>query len=336
MSKSKIIIVFLLAIIVTNLGFSNLLPNKVFAAASPVRITEIMYDPSGDGTKEFVEIYNGSDKAINLAGWSMYGVDYVFPSTNLNAGEYISIVRNLTSFRQLHPSARVAGQYTGKLKGGGELIKVFNNSASLMSQVSYSYTSPWPSAPKDGGPSLSLVRPTANEETPGCWSSSAVNGGSPSKANSTSTSGSGCSDKAYPVSSSPPATTNNATPQPSNNSSPSTTNTTNRSSNGSNNTPASNNQTSTDSNTTNISNGEQANLTGDNMANSNGVNSAQDSQATSADTEKNKNFIYLVIFFLCIIGFAGYYLNKLRLRKHLEIVLNKKRVKKSGKVNGKK
>lgn len=336
MSKLKIKIAFLIAILFINLGFLNLIPSKVYAAASPVRITEIMYDPSGDGTKEFVEIYNGSDKAINLAGWSMYGVDFVFPSTNLNAGEYISIVRNLTSFRQMNATARVAGQYTGKLRGGGEIIKIYNNSASLMSQVSYSYTSPWPSAPKDGGPSLSLVRPTANEETPGCWSSSAVNGGSPSSANSTSTSGSGCSDKAYPVYSTPAATTNNSTTQSGNSSTPTSNNSTKKSSNSSNSNPTSSSQTPPDANSSTNPNSEQTNLTGNNIANSNGVNSAQDSQATNSDTKKNKNYIYLVILILLIIGFAGYYLNKLRLRKHLEIVLNKKNVKKSGKGNGKK
>ena len=30
------------------------------SAASQIRITEIMYDPSGNGDKEFVEFYNGS------------------------------------------------------------------------------------------------------------------------------------------------------------------------------------------------------------------------------------------------------------------------------------
>lgn len=174
-------------------------------AASQIRITEIMYDPSGNGDKEFVEFYNGSDTTVSLGGWSTFGVDFIFPSsTTLSPGTYTTIARNSSALRASHPSARIAGQYSGKLRGSGELIRLMNAGGQTVSQVSYSYGGVWPSAPRNGGPSLSIIRPTANESSFACWAPSASLGGSPGVANSVQGGfGSGCGDIAYPISSTP-------------------------------------------------------------------------------------------------------------------------------------
>ncbi len=73
----------------------------------------------------------------------------------------------------------------------------------MQTQVSYSYGGAWPSSPKDGGPSLSLVRTNANESQAGCWAASATSGGTPSSANNPSSAGSGCSTSAYQTISQP-------------------------------------------------------------------------------------------------------------------------------------
>ncbi|MCA9343259.1 lamin tail domain-containing protein [Candidatus Saccharibacteria bacterium] len=191
--------ILLLSIILLMIAASK----PVFAASSQIRITEIMYDPSGNGDREFLEIYNGSDTTVNLGGMALFGVDYTFPGgTTLGPGQYGVIVRNLSVFKSNNPGARVFGQYGGKLRGGGELISISKNGV-VQTQVSYSYGGAWPSSPKDGGPSLSLVRTNANETQAACWAASAISGGTPSSANNPSSAGSGCSTIAYPKISQP-------------------------------------------------------------------------------------------------------------------------------------
>lgn len=178
-------------------------------ATSAIRLTEIMYDPSGDGSKEFIEIHNGSDTIQNIGGSSMVGVDFVFPAgTSLASKEYAVIVRNFTVFRASHPSARIIGQqYGGKLKGSGELVQMIGSNGQVLSQVSYTFGGVWPVSPRDGGESLSLIRTNANETLAACWAASASVGGTPSYANSISGGGGGgCSNVAYPVTA-PPAST---------------------------------------------------------------------------------------------------------------------------------
>lgn len=211
--KSNLIKLCCLVLLLTLVsGWIN--PSNVFAA-SQVRITEIMYDPSGDGSKEFIEFYNGSDTSVTMSGWSTFGVDYVFPSgTSLAPSSYIVIARNKAALQASHPGARIIGQYAGKLKGSGELIRLSNSSGSTISQVSYSYGGAWPSAPRNGGPSLSLIRPQANETLAACWGSSTASGGSPGYTNS-STGGGSCSNVAYPVTPEPVASPSTAASTPS-------------------------------------------------------------------------------------------------------------------------
>lgn len=56
----------------------------LFVHASSVSVSEVIFDPAGTDTGlEWVEIYNGSDAAINLFGWQLYpdGIGYyTFPS----------------------------------------------------------------------------------------------------------------------------------------------------------------------------------------------------------------------------------------------------------------
>ena len=198
----------LFTFVVSLLLFTLGAPKLVFAASSQIRITEIMYDPSGNGDREFLEIYNGSDTTANLGGMTLFGVDYTFPGgTTLGSGQYGVIVRNLPVFKANNSSARIFGQYGGKLRGGGELISI-SKAGVVQTKVSYSYGGAWPSSPKDGGPSLSLVRANANESQAGCWSASVSSGGTPSRPNNPSSAGSGCSTVAYPLINQPPTSSN--------------------------------------------------------------------------------------------------------------------------------
>jgi hypothetical protein len=186
-------------IVVASLLLTICLPIKVTASTSSLRITELMYDPTGDGTREFLEIYNGSDVTVNLGGMYMFGVIFTFPAgSTLSPGQYGVIVRNQAKFSP--GGAKVFGQYGGKLDGSGETISLLKSGTTL-STVTYAYGGAWPSNTKDIGPSLSLIRPTANERQPGCWAPSASDGGTPGRSNTINTSwnGGACGSVGYPV-----------------------------------------------------------------------------------------------------------------------------------------
>lgn len=64
-------------------SFVSFLILPFFVHASSVVINEVMFNPAGDDSengagKEWIEIYNGSDAAVDLTGWQLYpdGVGY--------------------------------------------------------------------------------------------------------------------------------------------------------------------------------------------------------------------------------------------------------------------
>lgn len=309
--KTKKIRLFWLILVIA-LGFGSVSPPKALAS-SQVRITEIMYDPSGDGSKEFIEFYNGSDTSVSMGGWSTFGVDFVFSSgVTLAPGSYVVIARNKAALSASHPSANIAGQYSGKLKGSGELIRLNNSTGTSVSQVSYAFGGAWPSAPRNGGPSLSLIRPQANETSASCWGSSTVNGGSPGFSNSASGAVGSCSDVAYPFTPSP------APPPPS----PSTAN----GSNGGTNTNQPNKTTDQKKQTESEKKEEQAKIA-EEATKSEEIKSKQVQQEVVRKKEQQKQqkwtIVYISIGLMLLCGVASWLLVKYKRAKDIKIVLAK-------------
>ena len=102
--------------------WSGLAAATFIAATPPLAITEIMYHPLASGTNddgdfEFIELKNVSAQALNLVGIRFTnGIDFTFTTTNaitnLGAGQYVVLVKNLPAFRSRYPSVtNVAGQY---------------------------------------------------------------------------------------------------------------------------------------------------------------------------------------------------------------------------------
>lgn len=177
-----------MSLALTFLFMLGISPAHASTSSDQLRITEIMYDPVGSGDREFLEFYNGGDVTINLSGWSTTGVTFTFGNVSIAPGRYGVIVRNSAAFSQVHPSANLYGQYEGKLKGSGERVELKNSSGAVISSVHYGVGTNWPTSTKDGGPSLSLNRTTANETNASCWSPSSQNGGTPDAPNSVDTS----------------------------------------------------------------------------------------------------------------------------------------------------
>ena len=72
-----------------------------FASASAIVLSEIMYHPaSGNEDYEYIELFNHSDAAVDLTGWSLISaVDYTFAGgVSLGPGQYLVVAKSIPDF----------------------------------------------------------------------------------------------------------------------------------------------------------------------------------------------------------------------------------------------
>ena len=145
----------------------------------PVVISEIMYNPLGNGDAEYIELLNISKTPVTLydsikaKAWRISdGIDYEFPAATpltMAPGERViltkSLIRFNTSFGSIVPAGtKVFEWITGSLNNGGENLQLDQpgpvDSANIlqyvrMDRVNYDDGFPWPTSPDGNGPSLS-------------------------------------------------------------------------------------------------------------------------------------------------------------------------------------
>lgn len=131
--------------------------------AQSIIISEIQHSPQKEGA-EFIELYNTSDTAIDLANWRLVGgVDYIFEiPTLLDSKQALVIVQNqaiFQSYYDLDTTAIVLGNYKGRLDGSGETLKLLNVSGEPIDQVHYKNNYPWKTNTTTHEKSLQLINP---------------------------------------------------------------------------------------------------------------------------------------------------------------------------------
>ncbi len=166
----------------------------VGSPAVPLRITELMYNPSPGGSSgsnyEYLEIQNVGTQTLNIGGYYFDGVDFVFPpNTTLDAGARLVLANNgsPTAWQGRYPGVSVAGWYGGSLSNSGERIAIFDSTGRVVTSVTYGVTSPWPTSPAGTGPSLEVIDPFGDPNDPSNWRASAAAGGTPGLAPATVT-----------------------------------------------------------------------------------------------------------------------------------------------------
>ncbi len=128
-----------------------------------VVITEIHYQPPAPEAKrlEFVELYNPSALAVDLAGWRLErGVRFEFPAgAVIPAGGYVVVARNraaLAAESELETDS-LFGDFKGSLANEGEEILVVDHLGVYVDSVMYDNSRPWPSAAAGDGSSLHRI-----------------------------------------------------------------------------------------------------------------------------------------------------------------------------------
>ena len=153
---------------------------------SPLRITELMYNPPGGDAFEYLELQNTGGLPLDLSGCSFQGIRFRFPVPfpELGPGERIVLANDArpADFRSRYPNVTVAGWFGGALANDGERIALLDPAGATLTAVEYKDEYPWPKAADGQGASLESSDPLGNTHDPGNWHSSAP-GGSPALVN---------------------------------------------------------------------------------------------------------------------------------------------------------
>jgi len=181
-----------LAVLVTIPAVEIALRGSLGESHGRVVINEILYNAPNDVEKlEFVELYNASDKPVDLSGWAfLRGIRYEFPDGSvLGPDSYLVICRDLGVFRE-HYQFEAFGQFSRLLSDDGERIQLADQRGRRIDSVRYDDRHPWPVSPDGYSASLERISPFSSGERRDNWAPSLLSGdntvaaGSPGQKNS--------------------------------------------------------------------------------------------------------------------------------------------------------
>ncbi|MFT4546989.1 MAG: VCBS repeat-containing protein [Pseudoalteromonas tetraodonis] len=148
-------------------GYSNAtdLSNES-AIIGGLRITELMYHPES-GNLEYVELRNVGSVTFNLAGVSFSeGIQFSFPSMELQPGEYALVAQDQGAFEASYGGGlNVVGSYSGKLSNGGERMRLEIESLGA-GILDFEYSDNWYPSTDGGGFALEIIDESA---VPASW-----------------------------------------------------------------------------------------------------------------------------------------------------------------------
>ena len=145
-------------------------------ASSPdavVVFNELHYNPIGaTDTGEWIELFNQMGIKVDISGWRIDGVNYIFPEgTFIDPGSYLVIAKS--------PGPGELGPFPGSLSNSGERLRLINKGDRLMDELTYGDDDRWPAAADGSGITLSKLLPyTANIPAEN-WAASTQVGGTP-------------------------------------------------------------------------------------------------------------------------------------------------------------
>ncbi len=152
------------------------------ATSSNLAISEIHYHPAvtagdllpgynDDTFFEYIELMNIGPKQVDLMGLRFTdGLTWTFDATAtvprlLLPGQRVLVVGNTAAFVHRHGAGRpVAGQFSGQIDNGGELLTLQNSGGTVIRSFTYDDLAPWPAEADGSGPSMVLVHPELNPD----------------------------------------------------------------------------------------------------------------------------------------------------------------------------
>ena len=133
----------------TNLGSFSTCSN---VSVPPLVISRINYHPTGSSDKEFIEITNTGNSAIDLTGiyFSNTGFTYQFQAnTQLPANSSIQLANKASGFFEQHGYWPI-GQFTRNLSNTKQRMTLADAFGNVIDEVEYSNQAPWPNVSGNG------------------------------------------------------------------------------------------------------------------------------------------------------------------------------------------
>jgi len=153
-------------------------------------VNEINYNAASSfDPGDWIEIYNPSTSAINIASWYLRDDDnahkFTFPTGTTIAGNgYLVVCRDHASFISRFPTiTNSIGDMSFGLSSGGDAVRLYKSTGITVDSVAFGASSPWPTTPNGGGPTLELSNPTLDNTLAASWVAS-LGHGTPGKINS--------------------------------------------------------------------------------------------------------------------------------------------------------
>ena len=165
---------------------------EAYFSSGDLKITEIMYRPSGNTLAEYLEITNTGPETIQLAGLRFTaGITFDFTAhssfSEILPGQRILLVRDPVAFRSVYGTtldAFIAGtfQNDSALSNSGETLTLVDSTGIVVQSFAYNNGGAWPNGADGGG--YALVYTGGNPADPGSWRHSTQPGGSPASSDS--------------------------------------------------------------------------------------------------------------------------------------------------------
>lgn len=138
-----------------------------------VVINEINYNASEMfDSDDWIELYNASNNNVNISNWIIKDNDdthiYTIPNQILAANGYIIITKDASKFSAAFPGVPHLGDL-GFGFGGGDQVRLFDNSDNLIDIVTYDDKDPWPLCADGSGATLELINPESDNTLPESW-----------------------------------------------------------------------------------------------------------------------------------------------------------------------
>ena len=158
------------------------------ALVASLRITEIMYAPTGGSNFEFIELQNIGTTTLDLGGVRFTsGSDYTFAAgTMLAPGAFTVVCKSRSNFLTRYPSASAslaAGNFSGSLDNSGETVALTLPFPLGVNCHSFRYEATWQPLTATSGYSLNTlsqtITPPGDWDEITTWIASAVTNGTP-------------------------------------------------------------------------------------------------------------------------------------------------------------
>ncbi|MBP7184069.1 MAG: lamin tail domain-containing protein [Saprospiraceae bacterium] len=141
------------------------------ASRAQLVLTEIMYNPpeSGVDSLEYIELYNNTNQAIDLTGYSV-STAFVHTFSNVSIASHTYLVLAVDSVAIQTVLGVAAYQWTsGSLNNTGETIEIKDPGGNIIQSVTYADSGAWPTSADGGGKSLELCDVNADSSAPTNW-----------------------------------------------------------------------------------------------------------------------------------------------------------------------